>query len=304
MSLNSIVINSEEDAWTVLEKMVDGQMQDCFVEFKSWPTINLKIKGERYSSTVPANLLDRLSNIQRNLNTFYGKFVYDGDARNLKKAEKHEIELVYSVQKGSTDIKADATGLLNKLGESMNNPGTQVVTAVTLCVIALSIAGTISITNAADNNKEVELQRLKILEKAIEVAPSLEGVPNSLKRTFNRIISSVSDAQSITFGTRTLNQNEIRKVAKEAHENIEIVQISGRYKINSIRNYAQYYLLEILYDNNVNIRARLSKNLVKSHQMDLILKSLTSEILVPLTFKAKKIDDDLSSVNVQSIDDA
>jgi hypothetical protein len=301
MYQDSIVIGSEEKAWSVLEDFLKKQNFDKYVEFNNWPIINLNIKGDRYPSTLPANLVDRLSYIQGNLNTFYGKFVYGGDARNLKKFEKHEIELIYNIQKGSTDIKADATGLLNKLGESMSKPGTQKITGITLCVIALTIAGAVVFTNNSDNIRDIEIQRLKLLEKAIETSPNLKGSSLELHNTFKRIISSASDANNITIGRTVFDRDAINSIAERTRNKVEHVKIEGQYKINSIRGYERYYLVEVIFDKTTNIRARLLKNNILQEHLKLLTNSLTGDTLVPLTFTAKKINDGYASAVIESI---
>lgn len=296
-----ITIRSEEDAWKILERLLLEDDFHKYIEFESWPFINLNIKGERYSSTLPANLLNKLSHIQSNLNTFYGNFVYEGDARNLKKYEKHDIELVFKVKEGSTALKADATGLLNKLGESMTKPETQKVAGITMCVLALILSGAGVVNNYSDNQKVIELQRLKLLEKAIETVPELKNSSTEIQKTFRRVISSAADADSISIGDTLFDKYAINKIAEKTNNKIEWVEIEGEFHISSIRGYESYYTIEIIYEKNSKVRARLSKDIVSEEQVKLLTDSLINGSLVSLNFKAKKIEDGYASARVQSV---
>ena len=289
--MQSVVIKNEDDAWKQLSKILDSDKYDDYLEFQKWPNISINIKGDRYSSTLPAGLLEKLSFIQRNLNSFYGETVYGGDARFLKKADKHEIELVYSIVKGSTDIQADATGLLNKLGESMAKPSTQKITAITLCFISLAISGAFVIGNHMDNIKEIEIEKQKTLQKAIEALPQLKDTSGQLHGTFRKIISAASDADSIQLGNIQLGKHEINKIAEKDRNKYEIDIIESHFKVTSLRGYDRHYSIGITdLKQNRKLTAKLYKHPNSDGDLSLLAKSLTSEEPIELVVGVKVID--------------
>ncbi|WBA07768.1 hypothetical protein [Salinivibrio kushneri] len=300
--MQSVVIKSEDDAWKLLSEILDSDKYDNYLEFQNWPNISINIKGDRYSSTLPASLLEKLSFIQRNLNSFYGETVYDGDARFLKKADKHEIELVYSIVKGSTDIKADATGLLNKLGESMAKPSTQKITAITLCFISLAISGAFVIGNHMDNIKEIEIEKQKTLQKAIEALPQLKDTSGQLHSTFRKIISAASDADSIKLGDIELGKNEINRIAEKDKNKYEKDIVESEFKVTSLRGYDRHYSVGVTdLKNNRKFTAKLYKHSDSDDDLSLLAKSLTSEESISLVVGVKVIDNNYANAEIFEI---
>lgn len=298
---NSILITSEAEAWNTLECLLKAKVSDHYVEFQGWPNFDIVIKGERYSSTVPADLLSKLSNVQGALNTFYGRFVYEGDARNLKKYEKYEIELVYTVKKSSTDIKADATGLLNKMGEAMSKPGTQKVAGITLCVLALIISGAVVISKKSSDNRDIEIQKLKLLEKAIEKSPELKDASKNLQDIYRSIIVSASDANNISIGTQHYSQQKIQELAERNRSRANRVELSGEYKIKSLRGYQNHYLLDVQINKDISIRARVLKSEMNEDKVKLLIGSITGTSVVPLTIAATQLEDGYANAIITKI---
>jgi len=296
-----ILITSEEEAWKALEQFFTRKYSEAYVEFQGWPNFDLIVDGGRYSSTIPAYLLSNLSYLQGILNTYYGRFVYDGDARNLKKYEKFEIELVYKVAKGSTEIKADATGLLNKLGEAMNKPSTQKVTGITLCALALILSGAVVISKESSNKRDIEIQRMKLLEKAIEKIPHLKGASRDFQGLFKSIIMSASDAQYINIGPQRYDKVNIKEIAERTRSIIEHVDIIGQYRVKSIRGYQNHYLIDLQIDKDTSIRARVNRRDFDKEEIDLLISSITDNTLVSLTLSATKIEDGYANAVVTKI---
>jgi hypothetical protein len=299
MIQNSIVISSEQEAWHALESFLSIKNDNRHIEFDGWPSINMVIKGERYSSSLPANLLTKLSYLQFSLNTFYGKCVYGGNARNLKKHDKKEIELLYTIKKGSTDIKADATGLLNKLGEAMNSTDTNVVASVTMLTAALIISGAVVLINNSDNEKDIEVERLKTIERVIEKHPNLKSSIDELDSTLKNIILSVPDASDIEISGHKIesimNMGELLALPEHIEE------ISGDYKIDTIRGYKNHYTIEFSYNKNIVVRAKVNKKGIDKAKLKLLADSLANDTKVHLIFTANKIDGALTDAKIVSI---
>jgi len=297
----SILICSEADAWKTLENLLGKDSGDAYVEFQGWPHFDLKVEGQRYKSTIPASLLSKLADVQSSLNTFYGQFVYEGDARNLKKFEKHEIELVYKVKEGSTEIRADATGLLNKMGEAMNKPSTQKIAGITLCVLALIVSGAVVISKKSADNRDIEIQKLRILEKAVDKSPELKDASKEFQNILRGIISSASDAKNISVGPMQYNEQKIQELAERSRTRIERIELVGAYRIKSIRRYKSHFLIDIQIDKDTSIRARVRRGDVDKKEIDVLVNSITSNALVDLVIAATKIEDGYANAHVTEI---
>lgn len=297
----SLLIASESDAWRVLAQLLNDTNSTSHIEFDQWPFFDLVVKGERYSSTIPAFLLGKLARLQKELNTGYGKFVHDGDARNIKKYEKEGLELVYEIKKSSTEIKADLTGFLNKMGEALSKPGTQKVAGITLCVLALIISGSITISTISNNNANIEIEKLRLLQKALEVAPNLKDSSKEFQELFKEIISSASGAQSLSIGKQKFNESEITQLSEKSRGRTEKVELNGTYQVTSVRWYRNHYLVEVKLENDDTVRARVLHKEFGPESIDILMKSLTTHQAVKLSLVATKHEDGYANARVVSI---
>lgn len=249
------VISSESQAWRALERLVDGDEDLGSIQFNGWPDVALKFKGDRYSASLPSGLMRQVSEIQSAVNRCYGRAAYQGDARSIKHAERDELELVFEVREGSTELKADATGLLNRLGDAMNKPSTQKLAGLTLVILAIILTGGTVISNLSSDRKEVEVKRLELLQRAIEKAPELKDATPEFQRVYRDIVSAASDADQITVGSRRISTNEISEIAGAQKGAGQRVDLNGRYKVSSIRRFAKHCLIDVLLPGGESLRA-------------------------------------------------
>jgi hypothetical protein len=298
----SFLITSEADVWKVLAKLLSDEAPNASVEFQKWPQFELVIKGQRYAGTIPATLMSKLARFQKELNTGYGKFVHDGDARNIKKYERDDLELVYEVNKSSTEVKADATGFLNKLGEALSKPNTQKVAGITLCVLALIISGSKTIEVISNNSRTVEVEKLKLLNKALDVVPDLKNTTKEFQELFKGIITSASDAKSMSIGSQQFSEAEIAKLSERHRGRIERVELAGSYHVTSIRRYRNHYLIEIKINGTDSLRAKVLHTEFGETAIDILMKAFVTNTPVQLTVVAIKHEDGLANGRVVVID--
>jgi hypothetical protein len=298
----SFLITSELDVWQVLAKLLSDDAPNASVEFQQWPQFELIIKGQRYAGTIPATLMSKLSMLQKELNTEYGKFVHDGDARNIKKYERDDLELVYEVKKSSTEIKADATGFLNKLGEALSKQNTQKVAGITLCVLALIISGNNAIEVISNNSRTVEVEKLKLLNKALEVVPNLKSTTKEFQELFKGIVTSALDAESMSIGSQQFSEAEIAKLSERQRGRIEKVELAGNYYISSIRRYRNYYLIEIRLNGTDSLRAKVLHKDFGENVIDRLMKAFVTNTPVQLSVVAVKHEDGFANGQVVAID--
>lgn len=170
----------------------------------------------------------------------------------------------------------------------MNSPDTNVVSSITMLVAALIISGAAVLINDSNNKKDIEIERLKTIERAIEKHPNLKSSINELDSTLNNIILSVPDATAIEIGghkvEHPINMGEILALPEPVEE------ISGEYKIDTIRGYKKHYTIEFLHGKNSIVRAKVNKNRINKAELKLLADSLADNKKVHLTFTAKLAD--------------
>jgi len=295
------IIRSEGDAWELLERLVSNPSDErsFSVEFSGWPEFYLGIKGERYSATIPGTLLSKLAKIQSLSNSYYGWMVYEGDARNLKKHEKKELELLFEVHHGSTEIKADLTAFLTKLSESLGNDKTSTKAAIVIIVLALSAAGAVIVPKISDDLTIQNKQHIELQKKALELAAEESDSAADFAKTYKEIIRSVSDASSVQVGESMLTSEQVRMVSGERRIG-ETIVLRGDFRIEGLRQYENHFTLTTQSEDGYSIRARVTKAFLETHRdlLNQLSGSLTSDQTVPLNIEIREYEDGYGTGNV------
>lgn len=293
-------IESEASAWEILERLLADEGLGA-VEFYGWPSIGLKIEGDRYSATLPSGLMRQVSEIQNAFNRCYAQVAYSKDARSIKHAERDELELIFEIREGSTEIKADATGLLDRLGDAMKKPSTANTAAITLVALALIICGTIVTSNLSSNKKSVEEKRLQLLEKAIEKAPELKDATPEFQKIYRDIVASASDADRITIGEKSLTITEISTVASTQRNGGQRVDLVGSYRVDAVRRFSRHCLVDVVLPNGDKVRARIVFDRFPDASVTAVLTAVARNTPIQLSVTAMKHEDGYSSARITAI---
>jgi hypothetical protein len=154
-----VSITSEDDAWRVLSDILNDKVDSDDVELDfgdaKWAKVHLNYRGEIFHQTVTASMMRGLVEYQA---AFYrtAALLIKDDARTnrLTDQEKDDLELVFKVEEGSSELNADAAeqlkGVLGKCVDKMS--GKQVLTAV--LVVALLFFGSPQVANYLNNDIE------------------------------------------------------------------------------------------------------------------------------------------------------
>lgn len=154
-----VSITSEDDAWRVLSDILNDKIDADDVELDfgdaKWAKVHLNYKGEIFHQTVTASMMRGMVEYQA---AFYrtAALLIKDDARTnrLTDQEKDDLELVFKVEEGSSELNAEAAeqlkGVLGKCVDKMS--GKQVLTAV--IVVALLFFGSPQVANYLNNDVE------------------------------------------------------------------------------------------------------------------------------------------------------
>ncbi len=154
-----VSITSEDDAWRVLSDILNNKIDADDVELDfgdaKWAKVHLNYKGEIFHQTVTASMMRGMVEYQA---AFYrtAALLIKDDARTnrLTDQEKDDLELVFKVEEGSSELNAEAAeqlkGVLGKCVDKMSDK--QVLTAV--IVVALLFFGSPQVANYLNNDVE------------------------------------------------------------------------------------------------------------------------------------------------------
>lgn len=141
---DEIVLRSEQAAWELLERALnkDPRLENATVTFSGWPKLEITVRGRDLDGTIPSRFLPALMECQESVHKIYSYAKYrEYSTRRLKDAEKKELELVYRVEKGSSEFAAQAAEALQKIALEAAAKMTPMQLTVFLCLVALLFTG-------------------------------------------------------------------------------------------------------------------------------------------------------------------
>ncbi|BCH58949.1 hypothetical protein [Agrobacterium vitis] len=154
-----ITISSEDDAWRVLSDILNDKIdaEDVELDFgdAAWAKVHLNFKGDIFHQTVTASMMRGIVEYQA---AFYrtAALLIKDDARvnRLTDQEKDDLELIFKVEEGSSELNADAAEQLKGvLGKCVDKMGSKQVFATAL-VVALLFFGSPQVANYLNNDVE------------------------------------------------------------------------------------------------------------------------------------------------------
>lgn len=152
-------IETEDDAWRVLSDILNDKINadEVALDFgeAKWAKFCLNFKGSVFQQTVTASMMRGLVEYQK---AFYraAALLTKNDARiiRLTDKEKDELELIFKVKEGSSELNADASEQLkNIVGKCVDKmSGKQI--QISIIVVALLFFGNAQMENYLSNDLE------------------------------------------------------------------------------------------------------------------------------------------------------
>lgn len=132
--------------------------------------INIDIKGKRYQSSLPTKLMEGFIGFQQNVDKAYSTILYNTSNRQkLTNLDKEALELIFTIEKGSTNATGGGGDWLNTLFEKLDvvfNGMTGKEKIAVIAIVALSLAGTYIGYTYIENQTKQEQEVTKVaLEK-------------------------------------------------------------------------------------------------------------------------------------------
>lgn len=304
-------VTSEEDAWLLLERWLNGDPVQT-IEFEGWPHLKITVKGKLYSSSMRSGQMEALIEFQMSMGRAYAAIAHGSyDKRRLKREEEETLEFSTSVQKGSSILDTDLTPLIEALSKLVvNNPIESLIagTVVSLALISrpmvlkhfenkakqMDSVERDKLVNLIDKLTSEDQERASLFDRAIEKLtgsfPAIPQIVPDLARSYWRFAAASNDAESMEVANTTLTRESLeilsekranRPYIKQTVEdvfNVEgIVKIGNRYRVQLK---GKSYHISVAYTDISVIRKGISQ----------LTKAMTSSQPIQATVEVKKID--------------
>lgn len=242
-------IKNEKDAITLITALIAKEIgDDVEIEFASWPTIKLDLKGDDYDSSINPSLMEGLIKVQQGVNRSYAKIVHSQpDARHLKDEEKQQLEFMAKVSQGSSKIEVDLSGFAQKLIRDLVGRTTPLNAALYSVVGAALWASTTMaksyIAEQAEKSESAdaapdqlglspeEAENRKILQRAIQRRPDLQQIREDAKEANVALLRGCAGATTVLFNGIKLKQEQTRAILRSTRAESVEQQINGNYRI-------------------------------------------------------------------------
>lgn len=223
--------------------------QPVDIRFEGWPVFSVNVKGRRYKSTLPTSLLRALVEYQDAVNKVHAVTVYESSSsRALTARDRQQLELVFKIEEGSTDGKADLAGWLNTLAQGLTDKLSSRDLMITTLAIALIVSGYFGYSAHLDN-------RTKALEESNRHELEMELVRNNadarvasdeFARAALNLVRQVPDATSVKVGKQKFDRADIEFLTERARGISVPKNIEGQFTIRSMKSLDGRWSLELV----------------------------------------------------------
>jgi hypothetical protein len=251
---NLLKISSEDQAWQILDKALSEELGDEFqgITFEGWPVVEVKLVGEMWSSSLTAQNMQGLIEIQKYLYQALSVLLYDnGNTNQLTAQQKEEITVSFKLSKSSSLIELNldkvTDGIIKTLGPHMS-PELIVITAISL---ALTVGGISTFRTWLQGRKEIHLaklaeesrqfaaeqetKRMEIFARAVKREPKLGQLQDRSQDMYMNVVKGLSDADDVSIaGHSDIAGTTLQQMVKGPRVKSVEERLDGYYKIQRV----------------------------------------------------------------------
>lgn len=247
----TVTVTSEDRAWSLLREALSGGgvPADLEVRVGEVQGIHIHVKGRDLDGTVPARYLPALLEYQEAIHRLYSYVKYkEYSVRRLTDEDRRAVEIVYRVDKGSSSFGAQLAPILEKIGveaaSKMN--GQQLLIFLSLSVVLLAGVGglklwlnykkeklggevqgaaikaladvTKALAEGQKENADLELEKLKLLKKALKSSKAAKLVLETADSANARLAFSMDPEDTLMVGGVEVAGDEFKRAATAPRE--------------------------------------------------------------------------------------
>lgn len=249
MQVQKLELSSEDQAWTLLDSLVDGEEIDkgVILVFKNWPVLELHFEGRDFDSSIPARLMPAILDIQKEIFRTYAFIAYgEANVRRLTDIERANLELVVRVGDGSSDLRAKAEEIFNRLVQGAITKMEARHYMVLLISAGLMYSSNVMWKDWLNHQAEVkgkemrvelseqETKRLELIAKATEGNGPARDFQDGLNESRNRMLRSMQDADKLQAGSFKIDGKTAKALSHAPHQHSRELRIDGTFRVLSV----------------------------------------------------------------------
>lgn len=273
-----LLIRNEDDAWQALKDAIDGKIpSDLFdIKFENWPTIDIKLVGENFNSSITPRVMEGFLELQKIINQAFASFRYNThNARLLTDEDKKALEIIVRVSPGSSQLVAILQSAVETFVKGAVNKMDAKNIVITILGAGLLWTGNSCWNSYLENQREIkqievqsfageqETQRMKILADALTTQPNLKTVQQDATAMYNAVLKATSTAEKVSIAGNEISHDTVKQLVKKDRAKSNEVQLNGVFRITAVGNaITDSYKVDVSNDQGLNFTAKLSDAMI------------------------------------------
>ncbi|MCS3512544.1 hypothetical protein [Pseudomonas grimontii] len=292
-----LLIESEDDAFRLIDLALKGEFKDKNVsfDFQGWPNFEINIKGERYHSTLPSGVMKGLVEYQGVLNRAYALISESTSAKSLSEDERKDLEVVFEVSQGSSEIVAAIADQFGTLAEQAMSSmsGDQLVITILGLGLIFGLSKFALGKLKQDGDLKAEKQRLDYAENILQKSLTLTQVKADLNKSMLTVVKGAYDAEHLRLGSVDLDEMDILNLTQRTRSTNQKVRIDDLFLVKKLETASDRWKLVFQHPTYGLINVVLFKSQEAERVLDEIQIAFRSESAVHLymlgSFKGNKL---------------
>ncbi|EMY9048054.1 hypothetical protein ABCX51_002352 [Salmonella enterica] len=253
-------IESEQQAFDLLESYLDGYGLPDSLSFNGWPNLTIKLTGEKFNRSLTPSVMKGFVEMQAQINKSYALAKYGvPDVRKLTKEELDALEIEVTVEQGSSIVEINIDGFLTKLTQEL--VGKMNATEIMFTVLGAAViwGGVTVFKRFLDNRKdtrlaeiakdgekehlrtmqimsEQETKRLRVISEMVADKPLLDNMDRMSYDAKTQMVKSFVRSDSAQIDGVTIDSEMAKELVTNARRRSSEMRIDGIYRIEEVNN--------------------------------------------------------------------
>ena len=317
--MGGIVIRSENDAWDVLRRALDGEFDKYApdIEFSGWPSLVIKVEIPKQTITPP--LMVGFLAFQNAIYRSYS--ILKHETRNINKLteeEKRALEISIYVSDGSSVFKAFAERLAKELSKVLRDKlearhWVIIIVSVSLMYFSHSAYHDYLKNQLEERKAHVQLEEKRVLlesqkflsaeeTKKLELFARAMGEHKELPRlgaevdiSRQTILKGIGKTGDASIAGAEVSQELARELAKNPRHVSEKIEIQGEFRILNVdTTHPEGFRVRLeRVTDKLRLTAGITDIMVSEKQREIIKNAEWEKKTVILTIDAKRRGDQI-----------
>lgn len=313
-----IVIRSEDDAFVLLEKAQAGTLGEYNrIVFDGWPTLSLKLKGEKFEQSITPTVMKGLLEFQKGIYQAYASAGYGLPTKRLTGIEKDALEIRVGVEGGSSEFKINFQEIANKLVDHLVDKMDSKTLAIIVVSISLMYFGKSSYVSYLETKKaekiqtssddslkaalaairfgsEEETKRARIFAEMAKGDARLENIGRIAHDTQTGIVRVLAAGTEATLVSTKVPPSIAGSLTQNARRKSSEIRLDGNYRLLKLdwSNSDRFKVKVINVDNGLKLDAEVQDETFDGKYKDALKKAEWERKPVFLEVNAKLLSED------------